>query len=98
MANTTEVNLLSLFCLENQLNHLHVTSFYNKRGLAQQSSDYISLPAVQEALGSVTTLTVIAWTITPRAVTARVKLNPLQLKLWGNLDSGVLGEGRQHVS
>lgn len=82
---------LSLSCLEKQPYRLHITSF-DQGIFGHKSSDYVSLSAVQEALGSVTTLTVIAWTITPRALTARVKLSPSQLKLWRNLDSGASGE------
>jgi len=78
---------LSLSCLENQQSRLHVTTFFNRKGHAQEAMDYVSSSAVQAALGSVTTLLIIAWTITPRAVTARVKLTPQQLKLWANLDS-----------
>ena len=83
---------LSLSCLEKQPYRLHITSYFDQGISGHKSSDYVSLSAVQEALGSVTTLTVIAWTITPRALTARVKLSPSQLKLWRNLDSGALGE------
>ena len=83
---------LSLSCLEKQPYRLHITSYFDQGISGHKSSDYVSLSAVQEALGSVTTLTVIAWTITPRALTARVKLSPLQLKLWRNLDSGTSGE------
>lgn len=83
-------------CLEKQPNRLHVTSFFDQGVFGHKSSDYASLPAVQEALGSVTTLTVIAWTITPRAVTARVKLNQSQLKLWGKSDSVTSGEAGCH--
>lgn len=94
----TEVtcNALSMPCLEKQPNRLHVTSFFDQGVFGHKSSDYASLPAVQEALGSVTTLTVIAWTITPRAVTARVKLNQSQLKLWGKSDSVTSGEAGRH--
>lgn len=83
---------LSLSCLEKQPYRLHITSYFDQGIFGHKSSDYVSLSAVQEALGSVTTLTVIAWTITPRALTARVKLSPSQLKLWRNLDSGASGE------
>lgn len=83
---------LSLSCLEKEPYRLHITSYFDQGIFGHKSSDYVSLSAVQEALGSVTTLTVIAWTITPRALTARVKLSPSQLKLWRNLDSGASGE------
>ncbi len=93
MTESRDISLTSLSCLEKQLDHLHITTFFNRRGQAQRTSDYVSSSAVQEALGSATTLSIIAWTISPRAVTARVKLNPQQLKLWGNLDSADLKEG-----
>ncbi|KAL9985121.1 hypothetical protein ACROYT_G007488 [Oculina patagonica] len=93
MTDSSDISVTSLSCLEKQLDHLHVTAFFNRRGQAQRTSDYVSSSAVQEALGSATTLSIIAWTISPKAVTARVKLNPQQLKLWGNLDSGDLKEG-----
>ena len=89
MANSCDTGL-SLSCLDsdsNQLRRFHVTTFFNRKGHAQETSDYVSSSAVQAALGSVTTLSIIAWTITPRVVTARVKLTPQQLKLWANLDS-----------
>ena len=61
-----------------------MTSFYNKRGEALQAHNYVSSPALQDALGSVTTLKIIAWTITPRTITARVKLDSKQIELWNN--------------
>lgn len=86
--------LSSLSCLEQQHSHLHTTAFFNNRRYpAQRAYDYASLSAVQDALGSVTTLTIIAWTITPRTVTARVKLASHQLPLWGNFNSLDLEEG-----
>lgn len=97
VANSCDMNL-SLSRLENQLSHLHVTAFFNGRGQAQKTNDYVSSSAVQAALGTVTTLSVIAWTITPRIVTARVKLTPQQLKLWANLDSWDFKEGRDNFS
>ena len=93
MPDASDISMLLPSCLENQLNDLHVTAFFNGRGQAQRTSDYVLSTAFQEALGSATTLSIIAWTITPRTVTARVKLNPQQLKLWGHLDSRDLKEG-----
>ena len=97
LANYCDMGL-SLSCLENQLSRLHVTAFFNRKGHAQETSDYVSFSAVQAALGSMTTLMIIAWTITPRVVTARVKLTPQQLKLWANLDSLDFKEGRENFS
>lgn len=97
VANSCDMGL-SLSCLENQLSRLHVTAFFNRKGQAQETSDYVSSSAVHAALGSMTTLTIIAWTITPRVVTARVKLTPQQLKLWANLDSSDFKEGRDNFN
>ena len=97
MANSCDINP-SLSCLENQPSHLHVTAFFNRKGQVQTTNDYVSSSAVQAALGSMTSLLIIAWTITPRVVTARVKLTPQQLKLWANLDSLDFKEVRENFS
>ena len=93
MTDSSDIGMFSLSCPEYQLDHLHVTAFFNRKGQAQRTDDYVLSSEVQEAVGSMTTLSIIAWTITPRAVTARVKLNPQQLKLWANLDSGDFQDG-----
>lgn len=49
---------------------------------------------VEDALGSVATLSVVAWTITPRTLTARVKLTSQQLNLWGGMLSSVDSTGQ----
>ncbi|XP_068711071.1 2',3'-cyclic-nucleotide 3'-phosphodiesterase-like isoform X1 [Montipora foliosa] len=90
---SSDTILLPLSCLEHIQDKLHVTSFYNKRGEALQAHNYVSSPALQDALGSVTTLMIIAWTITPRTVTARVKLDSKQIELWNNHDSFAFEEG-----
>ena len=97
MANSCDISP-SLSCLENQPSHLHVTAFFNRKGQEQTTNDYVSSSAVQAALGSITSLLIIAWTITPKVVTARVKLTPQQLKLWANLDSSAFKEGRENFS
>lgn len=49
---------------------------------------------VEDALGSVATLSVVAWTITRRTLTARVKLTSQQLNLWGGMLSSVDSTGQ----
>lgn len=49
---------------------------------------------VEHALGSVATLSVVAWTITPRTVTARVKLTSQQIRLWGGMLSSMDSTGQ----
>lgn len=49
---------------------------------------------VEDALGSVATLSVVAWTITPRTVTARVKLTSQQIRLWGGMLSSMDSTGQ----
>ena len=49
---------------------------------------------VEDAFGSVATLSVVAWTITPRTVTARVKLTSQQLNLWGGMLSSMDSAGQ----
>ena len=86
MENLGEKILSSLSCLEHLCTHLHITTFFHKRGQAQKTAhEYAS--AVQDSLGSVSTLIIVAWTITPRTVTARVKLNSQQLTLWHHFNS-----------
>lgn len=97
MENSCDISP-SLSCLENQPSHLHVTAFFTRKGQEQTTNDYVSSSAVQAALGSITSLLIIAWTITPKVVTARVKLTPQQLKLWANLDSSDFKEGRENFS
>ena len=62
---------------------LHCTA----KGGAAADTLYSTRPDVLQALGSVTTLTIVGFVITPRTFGARVKLTPQQLTLWGNSDS-----------
>lgn len=96
--NSSDTILSSLSCLENPHGNLHVTTFFNKRGQPQRAYNYASSSVVQDALGSVATLMVIACTVTPRTLTARVKLNSQQLALWGNFNSLDFEEGRDNFN
>lgn len=84
---SSESSLSALSCLECPNNSLHVTATFLGKRASSRAYDYVSSFAFQDALGSVNTLTVIAWTITPRTVSARVKLNLQQSSLWDNVDS-----------
>ena len=80
-------------CLEHPRSHnLHLTTFFYKRGQTQRAREYVCM--VEDALGSVATLSVVAWTITPRTVTARVKLTSQQLNLWGGMLSSMDSAGQ----
>jgi len=96
--NSSDTILSSLSCLENPHGNLHVTTFFNKRGQPQRAYNYASSSVVQDALGSVATLMVIACTVTPRTLTARVKLNSQQLALWANFNSLDFEEGRDNFN
>lgn len=87
MQISSETSLSALSCLECPNNSLHVTAAFLGKRASSRAYDYVSSFAFQDALGSVNTLTVIAWTITPRTVSARVKLNLQQSSLWDNVDS-----------
>ena len=91
-----ETDLPSLSCLEHLRSHnLHITTFFYKRGQTQKAREYACM--VEDAFGSVATLSIVAWTITPRTVAARVKLTSQQIRLWGgrlsSMDSAGQGGG-----
>ena len=83
---SSDTILSTLPCLEYIQDKLHVTAFYNKREQANEAHEYVSSSAVRDALGSVGRMVIIAWTITPRTITARVKLNSQQIELYDHQD------------
>ena len=93
MQISSETSLAALSCLECPNNSLHMTAAFLRKRASPRAYDYVSSSAFQDAFGSVSTMTVIAWTITPRTVTARVKLNLHQSSLWDNIDSCYEEEG-----
>ncbi|XP_013390648.1 2',3'-cyclic-nucleotide 3'-phosphodiesterase isoform X2 [Lingula anatina] len=67
-------------------NKLHCTAKFCGKGKVPGSGDYARSDIVQQSMNRSSSLEIIGIVLTPKTLTARVRLSKEQLKLWGNED------------
>ncbi|XP_064646856.1 uncharacterized protein LOC135499823 [Lineus longissimus] len=80
--NPTFDNFFKRKHFKTSIETLHCTTMFSLRGKKAETLDYIAKEAVEKAMGQVFMLSVIGFSISPRAFGARLRLNNTQLKLW----------------